>query len=246
MPNPSGRRYDEKETRKILRRAGEIQSATIGGSSDGVSLDELQRAAAAAGFDPELIAQAAAEIDSPSEGASWMGSPGRVHMERTIEGELTEDAWLQMVTSMRKSFGKPGEVGRLGSSYEWSANSDNLTLHFSAIPKAGRTTLRLNSEYGQAVWAAWIIGVSLGFVASLVAGKLTTGALGLGLGFAAFFATWFLIAFLVRTACAAWHAQHLKTCEIAMRDVATDQPSGLQIPATSLAPQERPAIDVQA
>src|SRR5262245_59327354 len=98
MSGTPGRRYDEKETRKILRRAGEIQSATIGGSADGVSLDELQRAAAAAGFDPELIAQAAAEIDNPSDRASWTGSSGRVHLERSIEGELHEDTWLQMVT----------------------------------------------------------------------------------------------------------------------------------------------------
>lgn len=246
MPNPSGRRYDEKETRKILRRAGEIQSATVGGSSDGVSLDELQRAAAAAGFDPELIAQAAAEIDNSSEGGSWTGSKGRVHLERSIEGEPTEDTWLQMVTRLRKTFGKPGEVGRLGTSYEWSLENDNGTVHFSAIPRDGRTALRLSTEFGQGLWIAWVIGMSMGLVLSLVAGKFATAALGLGVGFAAFFATWLCIAFLIRQACATWDAQHLKICEIALRDVAIDQPSGPQIPATSVTPQEPAAIDLQA
>lgn len=211
------RRYGEKETRKILQRAGEMQSADV--AKDGVSLEELQQVAATVGFDPALVARAAEELDArQGSKAGLMGATGRVDLEEVVAGELTEERWGEMVVHLRRAFGQSGETGRLGSSYEWAAKVESGEYHFSASPGRNGVTLRMSRDFSSGLAGGWFVGVSMSFIFGLVAGKLASkySSLDPGAAIIAFLA--FVITALVsiRIGMAAWQASEERKCRTAM------------------------------
>ena len=83
------RRFSDREFALILRRAAELQeSVQEESTSGGLTLAEIKGIGAAAGIDPELIAQAANALP-PEETPRgwWRAAASRFHFSETVASE---------------------------------------------------------------------------------------------------------------------------------------------------------------
>ena len=143
------RRYSEDEVNQILRIALDDSGGSHGASGKGISLDELVDGASETGIDSEAIRRAAERLDSvevQTRGPGLFGVRAFTEMHRTVEGEITEDNWDDVVQEVRSSFGvSGGEVKTLGKTREWRYGSELTRLHMSFKPEKGRT--RISSRF---------------------------------------------------------------------------------------------------
>src|SRR5688572_20400881 len=97
------RRYGDKEVGAILRRAAELQSSDAEGMTPAdldLSIDDLERIASEVGIDARHVRKAASELDGGNlapPSFHWAGAPSVVNLERTVEGEITTEAWEDAV-----------------------------------------------------------------------------------------------------------------------------------------------------
>ena len=88
----AGRRFNEREVAAIIKRASELQEVeSIGESSTGMSLAELEQIAREAGLDPALVRRAASDLDTrvtDRQPSAFFGAPTGLVLERTIDGEV--------------------------------------------------------------------------------------------------------------------------------------------------------------
>ena len=140
------RRYSEEEAQRIFALVADRQRTASG--AEGLSLEELEEAARAAGLDPGLVAVAAAELDAaPHDEKTLLGAPTEVVRTRLVEGELSEDAWASMVGQARREFGQPGMAGQIGRLREWTVlnggtkNGTVTRLTAEPTPEGTRLTL---------------------------------------------------------------------------------------------------------
>jgi hypothetical protein len=245
------RRYSDKEVGKILRNAAQRQgSGGPGDNSGGMTLGELQRVAAEVNIDPEHILAAAADLDREAPTPPGMlGLSTIVHEEHIIEGEVDDAAWEGIVAQLRSTLGAPGEATRLGSAYEWMAKFEGgTTVHLSASPRNGRTTIQLTAEYGQLVFLTMMISGIASLMASALIGKGMTkaGAPGGAIVLAVILAILAVvtIAYLVlRT----WHqANRRKLDSLMKRITSTAANQGSSPAASSTVQPEWPEHHVQA
>jgi hypothetical protein len=216
------RRYSEKETGEILRRAAERQAATYDGDPDkGLTLAEIQRVAGEVNISPDLIAAAAAEMDRPRE-PSWFYVPSARQFERVIDGELDEVGWEAVVAELRTAFAKPGEMSRFGSSYEWRVSSESgSSALVTATPRDGQTTIKLMVDQGQPVAMTWMIPFIGTVVVGGVLGKfLYRGGMDLGWVLLLVFAILVAISAATLLATRWWDAANQKRLDWVMDRVA--------------------------
>jgi exoribonuclease R len=133
LPTPV-RRYGDKEVRRLLQRAAEIQKqesvreyADDGG---GLTLADLQEVAAEAGIHPKYIQQAAAGIEQskPSGFASKLaGTELTITVERVVPGELPEEGFEQAILEIQRAFSGSGNPSMVGRTLMWK--SDTMDQH---------------------------------------------------------------------------------------------------------------------
>jgi hypothetical protein len=156
-------RYGEQETSAILRRAAEIQAQRSGNElpdGPGLSLAEIERAAADVGIRPEFIRAAVAEKDRPR---LRIVPSGMAEMRREVAGPVSEAVWREMVDALQQSFGKVGVSGRTGDTFEWQLKSDpdphaRPFVHVYVHSRSDGSEIVLRSAERQIVTRAWFIG----------------------------------------------------------------------------------------
>jgi hypothetical protein len=149
------RRYSEEEAQRIFALVADRQRATSG--AEGLSLEELEEAARAAGLDPSLVAVAAAELDAaPHDEKRLLGAPIEVVRTRLLDGPLSEDAWASMVAHARREFGQPGMAGQIGRLREWTVingGAKNGTVtRLTAEPVAEGTRITISRSIRETVF----------------------------------------------------------------------------------------------
>ncbi len=168
----SERRYDEAELAAILRSAAEAQAEDFSGNGEsaGLTLREIERLASEVGIDPKRIASAAASLDvRPKKVRKFQmfGPPATETFERSFDGELDEAGWEEVIADLRQTYGMAGEISRVGSTQEWKASSDTLSVHLSATIRNGRTRFRLNINQSGALTAGWMFGFVTSFMSMM-------------------------------------------------------------------------------
>ena len=111
-----GRRYDDDEVARILKRATEIRSESTAVSrsrpQDGLTLRELEEIAGEAGIDVAHLRQAALELEAGVTAEGWgqryVGGPWTLVREATVEGELDDDGFQAMVSAVQTTLTEPG------------------------------------------------------------------------------------------------------------------------------------------
>ncbi|MEM6784942.1 MAG: hypothetical protein AAF624_14570 [Bacteroidota bacterium] len=168
MPNRD--RFSEKEARAILKRAAERQHrADLGAEAraNGLSLDDLEVAAAAAGIDPRHVAAAIrdAERTEPEPAASFtdrmIGQPTTIRQQRAIPGYLDEALWQKLVLELRRTFDTAGTPSMLGTLHEWrsDAQASKNWGEFQAEEVDGEVHLTLRRSWTTPAGgtAAWLV-----------------------------------------------------------------------------------------
>lgn len=196
---PPARRYDEDEVRRILERATELQrDLPAAAASQGVTLGELEEIAAEAGIAPGSIRRAARELDSRSEeSGAWAavaGHPPTIVLERTLPGELPEEAFGDLVAEIQRSAGTHGQPSVLGRTLTWQADTwaNQRSLQVVVSSRRGETQIRIEERLDQ------LAGRLFGGIVGGVGGGV--GLVGLGVGIGALGSVLFAVAWPVGVA----------------------------------------------
>ena len=177
------RRYSEEEVAAIFEAAteGPAGTAVQRGTSDGLTLAEIQQIGAQVGLAPETVAQAALSIELRPQASSlaFLGMP--IGVERTIALNrwLTDAEWENLVGELRAVFRANGKVSASGSYREWR----NGNLRALLEPTETGHRLRLSTFKGSArpmmgIGLAMAGSAALVWAASILSGHLDVAALG--------------------------------------------------------------------
>ncbi len=148
--------FNEKQVGALLRRAAELQAGTPSDEA-GLTLDEVQTAAAEAGIDPRFVAQAAAElrvrpVTTPQEGFAFWGAPVHLSEERVLAHPLDEDEWGAVVREAQRIYGQVGELRSVGTTRTWSyGNKSTTVMGLSVTTRRGQTIVSAHRNLTQEI-----------------------------------------------------------------------------------------------
>ena len=188
------RTYSEREIASIIERAAERQAeADRSEGAPGLTLDEIERLGAEAGIDPAHLRAAAQEVGA--RGRTVSGDAGmtrtHVHVERWVDGPLTDEAWEDTVAELRQRFGaemmamfgmpSPASVQQVGQSHEWSHTSGlGIQTRVTVSPRGDRTRLRITQLVGLS--STRVEGIGYGLLLAFFLGGPAGGGLAAWLG----------------------------------------------------------------
>lgn len=184
----AGPRYSDADLKRVIARAAELQAKYPTAESLTFSAGGIEQVAAQAGIPPahvrdamgELAPRAAAPaVPGPTRAPQTWSSPIAVRLERTLAGEVSEDAYDAMVREIRRTLGTLGHVARVGRSLVWSSSPAagvGRHVRVAVTPQGGRTTLNLEETLPH------IGGRIMGGVAGFVVGGLLGSAAWLAIG----------------------------------------------------------------
>lgn len=183
--------------RRILERATELQrDLPAPARARGVTLGELEDIAAEAGIDPGSIRRAARELDTATDDAGpWTavaGAAPTITFERTLPGEIPDDAFQLLVLEIQRTEGTHGQPSVLGRTLTWQADTPahSRSLQVTVASRDGETRIRIEERLHQ--YAGGLFGGLMGGVG----GGVGLG-IGLGVGLGALGSTLFAVAWPV-------------------------------------------------
>ena len=87
--------------------------------------------------------------DGPPQKANvFLGTPLRILVDATIEGEIAERDYDLVLDVIRREIGEVGQIGAVGRTFSWSVSNQNRKLQISVMPRGGRTTVRVDEQLG--------------------------------------------------------------------------------------------------
>lgn len=232
-------RYNEHELAMILRAAGAAQAKVTANSSGDAeyTVEEIASMASEVGIEARFIHAAADQLEQnrPRPKAPF-GSATTELFDRNVDGIIGEEAWDDLVASIRAAFGSAGTVSKNGAIREWRSGGDFVFVHLTATERKGKTKIRLMLNRTGGLYFFW----ALGFAAMLVLSLLSVAWLKqLDIPVGSLFEGSFVAAMIflcVRTGVARWGAKDSK--------VAVDVLDGLQSAALTQR-QEWPSLLAQ-
>ena len=184
------RTYSEREIAAILARAATDAGSPPRDGGPGLTLAEIEQAAAGSGIDPAAVRRAAGDLDA---GRLALGAPGTTVAERWVDAPLRLDAWEDAVAALRVRYGEstptgfgpaPPDLARVGEGHEWThRGATGLLLTVTVSPRGERTRVRVvQTEGGLAdlrLQSAGIAAVA-SFAVAMLAGAGVAETLGWG------------------------------------------------------------------
>lgn len=126
----SDRRYTDEEVQRIFARAAEEQQGAKQAlpAGEGTSLARLQDIAREAGLSPELVTQAARELDQPAPvpPPRILGIPIGVARTVELDRKMSDDEWERLVVRLRETFDARGQLETHGAFRTW--RNGNLSV----------------------------------------------------------------------------------------------------------------------
>ena len=181
------RRFTDQEMALILKRASERQAS---GDEAAHSLQSIQDIARQVGIDPQLVADAAATLDT-SRRFSLLGAPSAYRISRPVGANGATGAIDQakLLATIRDHMPVAGEARVIGDGMEWHAGpADNKTV-VAVSPSEHGTQLRVDVRQHGPKAMAYLGGSMVGVIAGVVAVALWSVP-GVAVGAAAFGASW--------------------------------------------------------
>lgn len=173
---PDDSRYTEKETAAIVRRALELQRGRTGDAASGaLHLEEIQRIGADVGIPPDLIQQAAEELqDSRGDFGSSPLLGARSIQVREDQAPAPADgrALSDLVAVIEEAAGLEGGGRVTGSLLQWRSRMGMVRV---SVKPAGGTTVTVRAEMH-------IYPAAAGLFPGIMGGLGLGAGLGVGLG----------------------------------------------------------------
>jgi len=146
------RRYNERETRWLLERAGKLERSIDGASRHNLTLQQLESIALEAGLDPVHLRQAALELDAGGHSASSriMGAPLQLVFERTLPFDVDETSFANLLPAIEAAAGDVGRVTQIGHTSTWESLRVQVgrTMQVRFSTGGGATTIRVEERFG--------------------------------------------------------------------------------------------------
>ncbi len=119
----------ETQAANVLRRAALLHARHEHARGTRLSLDEVKRAAEAAGIDGQFVEQAAlgAGDDVPTS-APFLGIQTGARHTRIVPGRVSDGEWGKMVATLRRQIGGTGEVETIGGVGTWRRSPYHVIL----------------------------------------------------------------------------------------------------------------------
>ena len=178
------RKFTDKEVREILKRAVEKAPSRALAKSEGLSLAELKTIGGEVGIDPARLEDAARAlvrgVGAPTN--RILGSPTVLNFERKVEGELGPADTPEILSIIRKTMGRSGEVDELHGTLEWRAKGESGERYVTVSSRDGITTISGSANLAQAAIITFLPGGIIGVMAT-IAGMLTALNNASGIGF---------------------------------------------------------------
>ena len=87
--------------------------------------------------------------DGPTQRVNpLLGSPTRIVVEATIDGEMPERDYDLVLDIIRREIGEVGQIGSVGRTFSWSVSGRERNLQISVMPRGGKTTIRVDEQLG--------------------------------------------------------------------------------------------------
>ena len=173
------RRYTDAEVRLLLEQASRVHGQRrVTGQPQGLTLAELEEAAAEAEIDVGRLREAAHELDvlkstrPAGTAARLAGAPLRIDIRRIVPFEVGESELQGLIGMLGSATGDVGEARFVGRAFTWSVSTNTgRRLSVRVTPQRGSTSIELEERYGEL--AGGLFGGVLGGVG---------GGVGLGAG----------------------------------------------------------------
>jgi hypothetical protein len=163
------RRFTDREVREILKRAVEAPSRGLI-KSEGLSLAELQAIGEEVGIDPARVEDAARAVESRGVDRSGrlLGAPTVLNYERRISGSLAPEDTPEVLSVIRRTMGRQGEVNDVHGSLEWSAKGDSGERYVTLSSRDGTATIRGSANLTNAAVLTYLPAGIIGLITSIV------------------------------------------------------------------------------
>jgi hypothetical protein len=186
------RLYTDREVSAILKRSGELQADRGEPGTQGLSIEELQQIAREVGIDPDLVTQAAAELEGEGgvrQGRRWVGIPVDLVVERVVRGEIDEVQWPEIAAEIGDTFGLVGSSAQVGTMLQWTHTGRRFSqLQVTLTPRDGQTKIRVHGIYKHRAFATLLplslFGLMQGLFIPLSQGLPILAAAGISLSIA--------------------------------------------------------------
>lgn len=175
---PAPRRYSDREVRRLLERAAELQySEAESPEASGLTLLQLEAIAREAGIDVDAVRRAAAELDT--DGAAGRlatriaGAPLAVVLQRVLPAEVAPETFEAVIPLIRAAAGAQGQASQVGRTLSWQAQNSTSARELGVFitSRDGETRIRIEERYGTLAGA--VFGGGLGGIG---------GGVGIGVG----------------------------------------------------------------
>lgn len=167
--------FSKTEISKILSKASEIQTQKdLYGDREGLTELELITLANEVGIDKSSLLEALEKIDDPDldKPFNWLKGSSKIQKITTVQGEVSEAQWDNIVQEIRKINGGIGKLTHTGSSFEWEQRMQEIGYkHISFTPQNGNTKIQYVSSWGPLKFLTLFMGSFLFGVISLIALK---------------------------------------------------------------------------
>ncbi len=154
------RRFTDQEVHEILKKAVEKAPSRALVKSEGLSLAELKTIGGEVGIDPARLEDAARAValGGGSRSNPILGGP------RTVEGELDPEDTTEILSRIRRTMGRQGEVSEIHGSLEWSDKGDAGERYVTLSSRDGTTTIRSSANLYQAAVVTYLPAGIIGFI----------------------------------------------------------------------------------
>lgn len=143
--------YSKKEISKILNKASEIQTQKdLYGDREGLNEQELIDLAKEVGIDKSSLLEALEKVNEPNldKPFNWIKGSSKVQQITSVNGEISEEHWDEVVQEIRKINGGIGKLIKTNSSFEWEQRMQEIGYkHISFTPQKGKTKIQYISSW---------------------------------------------------------------------------------------------------
>lgn len=164
--------YSKKEISRILWKASEIQTQKdLYGDKEGLDQKELVSLAKEVGIDESSLLEALNKLSDQDleKSFNWLSGTPRIQKIETVEGEISEDIWDEVVQEIRKINGGIGKLIRTKQSFEWEQRMREIGYkHISFSPKKGTTKIQYVSSWAPLRFLTLFMGTFMFGVLSLI------------------------------------------------------------------------------
>lgn len=160
------RRFTDKEVHEILKKAVEKAPSRALVKSEGLSLAELKTIGGEVGIDPSRLEDAARAValGGGSRSNPILGGPTVLHFERKVDGELDPEDTTEILSRIRRTMGRQGEVSEIHGALEWSDKGDAGERYVTLSSRDGTTTIRSSANLSQAAIVTYLPAGIIGFI----------------------------------------------------------------------------------